>query len=240
MSSSSIPSAGNGGAQPLVPLDRVGKFVRQLSHDVRNNLGAMDLQAAFVAELVDDPEAVAELKKLREMVTTATRMLQGISSKFVVQPGNPIPVGAGILLEDFRDRLRKAAPEEAALVDWEITIAEEEINVDIEQFFTALLEIFRNAFYFRGRNDERFTARVSAAKGRLVLEVQQPANDTTSDPASWGADPLLTTRRGGYGLGLFHARQILALHGGGVEFVPASGGAMSTLIAIPVATAEAA
>jgi nitrogen-specific signal transduction histidine kinase len=222
-----------------VPFDRVGKFVRQLSHDVRNNLGAMDLQAAFIAELVDDPEVVAELKKLREMVTGATRMLQGVSVKFVVQQGSPITVAAHIIMEDFQQRFSKTAPEEAALVDWDVALGTEEITVDIEQFFTALSEIFRNAFYFRGRTENRCVARVSVKDERMVLELQQPANETSSDPTSWGADPLVSTRRGGYGLGLYHARQILAAHGASLEFAAGSGGVMSTLIALPLATAAA-
>jgi nitrogen-specific signal transduction histidine kinase len=38
------------------------------------------------------------------------------------------------------------------------------------------------------------------------------------DTSLWGRAPLVTTRRGGYGLGLYHARQLFTLHGGDVEF----------------------
>ena len=31
-----------------VPFERIAKFVRQVTHDVRNGLNAMDLQAAYV------------------------------------------------------------------------------------------------------------------------------------------------------------------------------------------------
>ena len=33
-------------------------------------------------------------------------------------------------------------------------------------------------------------------------------------PETWGREPLVSTRRGGYGIGLFHARRLLAAHGG--------------------------
>ena len=34
-----------------IPLPRVVNFVRQITHDVRNGLNAIDLQAAFIAEI---------------------------------------------------------------------------------------------------------------------------------------------------------------------------------------------
>jgi len=42
----------------------VAKFVRQLTHDVRNGLSAIDLETAFIAEIATDEEVLAETRKL--------------------------------------------------------------------------------------------------------------------------------------------------------------------------------
>ena len=65
-----------------VPLPRVINFVRQVTHDVRNGLNAIDLQAAFVAELAGDGEVGEELGKLRKMVCHVTKDMQELSSRF--------------------------------------------------------------------------------------------------------------------------------------------------------------
>jgi signal transduction histidine kinase len=52
-----------------------------------------------------------------------------------------------------------------------------------------------------------------------------------------GRAPLVSTRRAGYGLGLYHARQIFTLHGGDVEFVAnADKCVLVSRITLPLAT----
>ena len=43
-------------------------FVRQLSHDLRNDLNAIELQSAYIGELTQDQELTTEIKRLREVV----------------------------------------------------------------------------------------------------------------------------------------------------------------------------
>jgi len=74
-----------------VPLERVAKFIRQLTHDVRNGLSATDLEAAFIEEISDDQEVLAEVRKLREMISDTAKMLRGISQYFQPASVHPIP-----------------------------------------------------------------------------------------------------------------------------------------------------
>ena len=50
-----------------VPWNDVVRFVRQLSHDLRNHLNAIELQSTFLAELAQDGEMKPEVQRLREM-----------------------------------------------------------------------------------------------------------------------------------------------------------------------------
>jgi signal transduction histidine kinase len=200
-----------------IPFERVAKFVRQISHDVRNNLGSMDLQAAYATELIADAEAADELRKLRGMISTTAKMLQSISRNFQPPKPNLVRVNAQILLEDFRERLVRKHPEEAKCIEWKGAIGEETVAVDIEMIFTALFECCRNALQFN-EGEKGVAATVTTSDGSLVIELAQNRATLDGSPEEWGEVPFRSTRRGGYGLGLFHARQILAAHQGALEF----------------------
>ena len=201
----------------LIPFERVAKFVRQLSHDVRNNLGSMDLQSAYIAELVTDPEVAAELKKLRAMVTSSAKALQTTTSRFWIPQANLLTLSAQIVVEDFRERLGKVLPAAGSL-EWTVELGPEFVSVDIEMLYAALSEFFRNAVHFH-EGPEPITVKINGHQEQLVLEIGQKKKVLDSAPESWGRDPLLSTRRGGYGLGLYHARQILETLGGDISFV---------------------
>jgi signal transduction histidine kinase len=209
-----------------IPFGRVAKFVRQLSHDVRNNLGSMDLQAAYIGELIQDSEANEELRKLRGMITSAAKALQSISRNFQAPKPNVVCLSAAILLEDFRERFEKQWPADRPAMEWEVTLGEEIICADIEMIFGALLECCRNALHFH-EGDEPIRIRASASAGQLLVELKEKRSAVEIPLESWGKEPFSSTRRGGYGLGLFYTAQILAVHGGGVEF--AHDGASATL-----------
>jgi K+-sensing histidine kinase KdpD len=221
-----------------IPFQHVAKFVRQISHDVRNNLGSMDLQAAYAMELITDAEVIAELRKLRGMITTTAKMLQVMSRSFQAPKPEPITLAARILLEDFRDRFMKLHPEEAPRLEWRIELADEVISVDIELIFGALLECCRNAIYF-DEGKENIGARVFAQNAHLVLELQQRRETVDGPVDGWGRNPFVSARRSGYGLGLFHARQVLGAHGGDVEFVhTAQENTLTTRVRLPLASAS--
>ncbi|PYJ71572.1 MAG: hypothetical protein DME75_07240, partial [Verrucomicrobia bacterium] len=55
------------------------RFIRQLSHDLRNHLNAIELQSAYISELEGNEELKGEIKRLREMVSRLTSTLQKLS-----------------------------------------------------------------------------------------------------------------------------------------------------------------
>ena len=65
----------------------VVRFIRQLSHDLRNHLNAIELQSAYISELERDDEIKSEIKRLREMISGLTSTLQSLSQAVgVVKP----------------------------------------------------------------------------------------------------------------------------------------------------------
>jgi K+-sensing histidine kinase KdpD len=206
-----------------------------VTHDVRNGLNSIDLQAAYLAELISDAESKEELTRLRSLVQNTARQLQALSSNFWTSGPNFVTYSAKILVEDLQDRLKKNFPEKAGHIDWTVDLAEEVVSVDIEMLFGALHRIFDNAFLFT-KPDERIAAHARIEDDRFVLEILEPKEAVASEPSTWGEEPFVSTRRGGYGLGLFRARGFLAVQDGELHIVHDSGRALlSTRVSLPLA-----
>jgi signal transduction histidine kinase len=201
---------------PGVPLPRVVNFVKQVTHDVRNGLNAIDLQAAFVAEIAGEGEVANEMAKLRKIVGHVTRDMQALSSRF----GELRPVVVEYPLPELLQGLKEAVEEEfetqAKRIVWEVKRGEGDIEMDYTLLYGALMEVIRNAIYFReGDQAIHFTAWVE--HGNAIFEVRQSRSQPASDAADWGREPLASSRRGGYGLGLFYVRRILDTLGGKLD-----------------------
>ncbi len=205
-----------------IPFERMSKFIRQFSHDVRNGLSAIDLEAAFIAEIVKDPEACEEVGRLRNMVSSAARMLREMSQNFQPATVHTIPWQARTVFEELESRVLHEFREEAANVERHFKIGDETLEIDLEQTIQATFRVLLNAFQFR--KDEA-PVRLSAfheptdACGQYVIEIREPKSTLNSQvpPEQWGREPLVTTRLGGYGLGLYRARSILEAQGGALE-----------------------
>jgi K+-sensing histidine kinase KdpD len=220
--------------QIAVPFPRITGLVRQLTHDVRNGLNNVDLQAAYVQELVTDGQVAPEIKRLRGMVSEAAKMLQAFSATFTPPRPNCITYSASIFIEDFRQRLGTVLPP-AADLRWTVNLHEQSISVDIEMLFRGLAEFFKNALQFR-EADRAIEVQVKAEEGMMVLKLMEGKTSVPSAPETWGCDPLISTRRGGFGMGLFYARQVIAAHGGTVSaiFDPAAEN-LTTRVSLPLA-----
>ena len=198
---------------PPVPFDRVSAFLRLLSHDVRNELGALDLEAAYIAQAADDPATAAEAKKLRKIVTEAAVKMKRLSASVGRITVKPQPFPARMFIEEMRVRLSKTWPSEMASAAWNLELGSEEIAIEFEMMASALHRIFDNAFQFREASGWiEFRAFVRDAN--IVMELIEGKSTVPSPPENWGEEPFVSTRKDGYGLGLFFARRVIGAHHG--------------------------
>ena len=207
----------------IVPWVHVEKFVGQVSHDLRNGLNACELQLTFLAEIATDPEATEEIKQLRQTLAGITKQLQAIRVATAGAKANLLPYPAADLFEDLRERFDRLQPDNTAKVTWEISVEPAlEVLVDPELTITACLEILGNALQF-GDKQAPIRCAVGADGSAVVCTVEEAlAEAPATDPAGWGCAPLVSTRRGAYGLGLFRARRFLRAQGSRLTFHYAS------------------
>ena len=196
-----------------VPWSEIVRFVRQLSHDLRNHLNAAELTAAYINEMVTEDEIKAEIKRLRETIATAANALQKLSAAMGQPRVTPISYRATEFMEDVRKKVASEFPQQSCDIRWEIDPTEAVLEIDPQLLQQALIELFRNAF----RHDRGEGPLIAAGKidnRRFVFSLREPKRSFELPTEDWGRQPLQRVSPGHYGLGLSRARAIIEAHGG--------------------------
>src|SRR5437588_6995580 len=125
---SSDPQNSKQDAPIQVAMPDIVKFIRQLGHDLRNHLNAAELQAAYLAEIVKDPEASDEIKRLRAMISQVGASLQSVTVALGQPRLMPMDYGAADFVADLREKLASEYPSEAS--QWDIHLGDASIEID--------------------------------------------------------------------------------------------------------------
>lgn len=217
----------------------VVRFLRQLSHDLRNHLNAVELQSAFLAELATDPELKEEIKRLRKMVSESGSALQKLTTRINPPAPNLTSYAASDFVEDLRAKLGAEFPNQAASVNWNIDAAGVVAEVDPLLLRDALVELLRNAFEHQKEGSSMdFIAKREG--DNLVFTLNEPKEQFDLPTADWGRTPLRHVARSHYGLGLNRARTIIEGQGGTLRarYDPAES-KLITIVSLPLSKAQA-
>jgi K+-sensing histidine kinase KdpD len=188
-------------------------FIRQLSHDLRNHLNAIELQSAYISELERDDELKGEIKRLRVMISGMTSTLQSLSKAVSVVKPNLISYPAADFVEDLREKINRDFSAETAEINWKIQLGDAMLNVDPQLLQETFIELFANAFrHNRGKGVLVATAKIDNNQFLFTLEEPKARFDLPTD--NWGREPLRKISQGHYGLGLNRVRAIIEAHGG--------------------------
>src|ERR1043166_3324728 len=129
-----------------VPWSDTVRFVRQLSHDLRNDLNAIELQSAYIGELTQDQELTSEIKRLREVVTGMNSKLQLLSRAVGEVAPNFVTYPAGEFLADMRTQIERNFSKENHEITWDVQLQDGTLNIDPQLFQEVFVELFANAF----------------------------------------------------------------------------------------------
>jgi K+-sensing histidine kinase KdpD len=196
-----------------VAWSNVVRFIRQLSHDLRNHLNAIELQSAYISELEQEDELKNEIKRLHEMVARLTSTLESLSKAVGEVRPNLIPYRAADLAEDLRKKIDHDFSRESAAINWNIEVGDAMLTVDPQLLQEALTELFANAFR-HNRDKSTLLAIVKMKKNRLRFTLQEPKSSFDLPVERWAREPLRRVSQGHYGLGLNRVRAIVEAHGG--------------------------
>jgi len=212
-------------------------FIRQLSHDLRNHLNAIELQSAYISELEPNDELKSEIKRLREMISGLTSTLQSLSKAVSVVKPNLISYPATDFVEDLREKIDHDFSGESAEITWNVRLGDATLDVDPQLLQETFTELFANAFrHNRGKGPLVATAKIDNNQFLFTLEEPKARFDLLAD--NWGREPLRKISQGHYGLGLNRVRAIVEAHGGELyaQYNP-NVPAFTTTLVLPVSAA---
>ena len=214
------------------------RFVRQLSHDLRNDLNAIELQSAYIAELAQDQEMTSEIKRLREVLSAMNSTLQLLSRLVGDVAPNVVTYPADEFLTDMRTHIERNFSKENQEITWDVQLQDGMLNIDPQLFQEVFMELFANAFQ-HGRGKGALAASASISDGRFLFTLREPKAAFASETQNWGREPLRNIRQRHYGLGLNRIRAIIEAHGGELQaqYDPKTATLVSTM-ALPVSNGQ--
>ncbi len=221
----------------------LGRLAASVAHEVRNPLGAVDIQLQLLAEearTLDGPIATSLLARV-DRARAEMRRLDGIVNNFLrfsrppavrLEPTDPVPLVQRMveLVEpEARSRgIRFHFPQPPHLPH---VLADENV------LSQALLNIVINAFQAVGRDndDSRVELLCSWDDGRerVLIEVLDNGCGIPEEDLERVLEYYYTTKDTGTGLGLSIARGILQQHGGSLHLTSRVGLGTSVTLALP-------
>ena len=221
-----------------VPWTDTVRFVRQLSHDLRNDLNAIQLQSAYIGEVTQDEELTSEIKRLREVVSGMNSTLQLISRAVGEIAPNLITYPTGEFLTDMRMQIERQFSKENHEITWDVQIQDGMLNIDPQLFQEVFVELFANAFQ-HDRGKGALVARATISDERFLFSLHEPKAVFSSDTQNWGREPLRNIRQRHYGLGLNRVRAIVEAHGGELQAqYDAKTATLISTVALPISSRQ--
>ena len=214
-------------------LAALGLAVSKINHDLRNLLASVMLISDRLAD-IRDPAVQRFAPKLEAALDRAIAYCEHTLAYGRAQ--EPAPerrmVELGLLVNEVRDTL-ELGPDEAASIGW-VDSVERGLTVDADpdQLFRVLLNLCRNAMEAlsaRAPNDPaRDQIRITGRRegSMVVIEVADTGPGVPEKAQAHLFEPFQgSSRRGGTGLGLVIASELMQAHGGDIQLVAGTMGA---------------
>jgi signal transduction histidine kinase len=227
--------------QELVRSERlvtVGKMAAIITHEVRNPLSSIGLNAELLQEELaasGSREAVAlcativkEVDRLTAITEEYLRFARMPRPRLEREQLNSI---VAELLEFQRESLASRGVSVAASLDEALP----PVAADEAQLRQALLNLVRNAADAMSAGGELTVATRRSADGAVEVSVKDTGAGIPAENLDRIFEPFFSTKEGGTGLGLALTQQIVAEHGGRIEVDSTPGHGTTFTLRLPVA-----
>jgi two-component system NtrC family sensor kinase len=225
-------------------LAAVGKIAAQITHEVRNPLSSIGLNAEMLEE-----ETSGEAKQLARAIVKEVDRLTEITEEYLRFARLPRPKleleDLGAIVSSLLAFLRPELDARAVTVEARLDPALPPVAADEHQLRQALLNLLRNAVEAMGDGGRLTLTAAARDDGRAIeLTIADTGEGIAPEHLPKIFDPFFSTKEGGTGLGLALTQQIIVEHGGKIEVRSVPGRGTTFIVRLvapaPIGTAAAA
>jgi len=217
-------------------LAAVGRISAQITHEIRNPLNAIGLNAELLVEELEAGAAPAEAKALVAAISREVDRLNGVAEEYLTFARLPRPaLGRQDLNEVVGSLLDFLSPElQAAGVEVvrELDPAPLALRADEGQLRAVFLNLVRNSREAMPAGG-RVTVRTRRAGGAIEAEVADTGGGIPPEVLTRIFEPFYSTKERGTGLGLAFVLQVIKEHGGTVQCDSAPGRGTTFTLRLP-------
>jgi signal transduction histidine kinase len=205
----------------------VGQMSAKVSHEVRNPLGAISLNAELLAdELETIPgDRRSEARRLLAAIQAQVDALTAVTETYLrfARARKPAaqPTVPHSLVAELAEFLRPELAAKRIELRLDPAPGLPAIAVDPAQIRQALLNLIRNAMEAMPEGGVLHLRTRAVGDSEVEIAVEDSGTGMRAEDAERIFEPFFTTKEGGTGLGLAVARQIAVDHGGQLVWEPA-------------------
>jgi signal transduction histidine kinase len=220
-------------------LAAIGQMSAKVSHEVRNPLSAISLNAELLEDELEalPAERRAAARELMVAIRAQLDVLGGLTEEYLrfarLPKPKPEPVDVGRLAEALAEFLRPELARKGVTVRVAMPRAMPAVSADLGQVRQALMNLVRNAAEAMPSGGT-VTLRAAWQDTAAELTVEDEGPGIPPEHAQRIFEPFFTTKEGGTGLGLAIARQIAVDHGGRLECELAPSGGSVFRLSLPL------
>jgi signal transduction histidine kinase len=221
-------------------LAAVGRISAQITHEIRNPLNAIGLNAELLAEeIAGGGPPTVEARGLVAAIGREVDRLHAVTEEYLRFARLPKPAFASEDLNDLLDGLVGfLAPEMAAAdihVELQLAPGLPPVRGDEAQLRAAFMNLLRNS---REAMPSGGAIRVATrpAAGGVEVEVRDTGGGISPEDLGRIFDPFYSTKEKGTGLGLAFAQQVLKEHGGAIRCDSVVGRGTAFTVLLPAAS----
>jgi len=194
----------------------VGQLLAQVTHEVRNPLNALSLNAELLADELAllDPAHASEAWPILDTISGGIDRLTRLTAQYLQLARRPPAELAAESVGAAVDEVARLLQPELARrgVQWQAEVpALPPLWIDGTQLRQALLNVARNALE---ADATVLTLTVTQSPDAITLTLRDDGHGMTDAQIAHATDPFWSTKAQGTGLGLAVTRQILEEHGG--------------------------
>ena len=226
--------------QQLIQSERlaaIGRLAAQVTHEVRNPLSTIGLNAELLEETLSsfkDPEATRLLTAIQREIGRLTEITEEYLRLSRPSQGKPRPVDLNEILDDVAEFVVVEFMRQNIGIRRELSADLASVNADPNRLRQVFMNIMRNAFESMPSGGV-LTIRTRDEGGAAVVEISDTGQGIDPDVLPHLFELFYSTKETGFGLGLALAKQFVGELGGQIGCSSEKGRGSMFTVTLPAA-----